>query len=436
MRVHVLATHLALVLATSAALGQISDAALRDRVNQLVERLGAADSTRADEAEKALIDLGPRVLPLLPQASPDDQLSTVERLERVRTALEEAAQGANLGPSIVTIQGDGIRLSEALRMLQQQSGNRIGDLREQYGQDAANPAMDLEIDGKPFFEALDLVCKASGLTPNFYTGDGTIGLMALDDASSVAVPSDNTGDRSWIVYSGPFRIHFQQIAARRDFTTGNAEASARFEVAWEPRLRPMLLSLSAQDVAIVDDRGQEVAPSVMMESDSVVLRPENPVAELNLNMNAPERAAQSLATLTVKANVTLPGGVRTFRFDDLSKPARITNGEVSARIVSTQVDDFVWKVRLFLEYPGEGPAFESYQQGLFNNRLWLQKADGTRFEHNGGFSNLGSAQGRIGFEYLFVDAPGTPSDWGLIYETPSRVETIPLEFTFEDVPLP
>ena len=36
-------------------------------------------------------------------------------------------------------------------------------------------------------------------------------------------------------------------------------------------------------------------------------------------------------------------------------------------------------------YPGKGPAFESYRQGLFNNRIWLQKADGSRFEHNGGF---------------------------------------------------
>ena len=44
--------------------------------------------------------------------------------------------------------------------------------------------------------------------------------------------------------------------------------------------------------------------------------------------------------------------------------------------------------------PGEGPAFESYRQGLFNNRLWLQKADGSRFEHNGGFSNTASDDGQ------------------------------------------
>ena len=86
--------------------------------------------------------------------------------------------------------------------------------------------------------------------------------------------------------------------------------------------------------------------------------------------------------------------------------------------------------------PASGPAFESYRQGLFNNRIWLQKADGSRFEHNGGFSNTGADGGKLGFEYLFVDAPGKPSDYGLVYETPSRVLTIPLEFEFKKVPLP
>ena len=89
-----------------------------------------------------------------------------------------------------------------------------------------------------------------------------------------------------------------------------------------------------------------------------------------------------------------------------------------------------------LDYPGQGPAFESYRQGLFNNRLWLQRADGSRFEHNGGFSNTASDGGKLGFEYLFVDAPGKPADYQLVYETPSKVLTIPLEFEFKDVPLP
>ena len=92
---------------------------------------------------------------------------------------------------------------------------------------------------------------------------------------------------------------------------------------------------------------------------------------------------------------------------------------------SAEVDEQVWKVNVEVAYPGGGPAFESYRQGLFNNRLWLQKADGSRFEHNGGFSNTASDGGKLGFEYLFVDAPGKPADYQFVYETPSKVRDHP-----------
>jgi len=169
----------------------------------------------------------------------------------------------------------------------------------------------------------------------------------------------------------------------------------------------------------------------------VVLRPENPVAEMNINMNAPDRKAQEIASLKVKAEVTVPAGLRTFKFPSLAaRDVTKSLGDVSVKLESSEVDEATWKVRVLLQMPGEGPAFQSYQQGLFNNRIWLQKADGTRFEHNGGFNSLGADGGKLGFEYLFVDVPGKISEYGLVYETPSRVLTIPLEFEFKKVRLP
>src|SRR5262249_7692275 len=151
---------------------------------------------------------------------------------------------------------------------------------------------------------------------------------------------------------------------------GAGSANAQFEIAWEPRLRPMLLAMKSEGVSIQDDRGTPVLPSVTDETSSVVLRPENPVAEVNLNMDAPDRQAQRLAKLHVKADVTLPAGVRAFRFADLTKPGKQSQGDVSVSLDSATVEEHIWKLRVTLNYPGQGPAFESYRQGLFNNRLW------------------------------------------------------------------
>ena len=85
---------------------------------------------------------------------------------------------------------------------------------------------------------------------------------------------------------------------------------------------------------------------------------------------------------------------------------------------------------------GGGAAFESYQQGLFNNRIFLRKADGSVFDMNGGFNQIGGGDGKVAYEYIFVEVPGKPTDYQLVYETPSKVLTLPLEFEFRDVPLP
>src|SRR5262245_59825865 len=251
------------------ALGQGSDAALKDRVAQLVAKLDKPD---ADAAEKALIKLGQKVLPLLPERGKVPAAAR-ERLAKVREAILAEVEQANLGASKITIQGQGIRLSEVLKQLQAQSGNRLTDLREQMGGDASNPSLDLDLKGVPFFEALDQIAKKGEFGVNFFTGDGTIGLTP---GGSEATKPDYVGQKPFtplVQYVGPFRVAYKQFVAARDLQNGGGSANAQFEIAWEPRLRPMLLALKTDEIEIVDDKGDAVAPSVMGESSSVVLRP-------------------------------------------------------------------------------------------------------------------------------------------------------------------
>ena len=67
--------------------------------------------------------------------------------------------------------------AEALKQLQQQSGNLVTDQREQMGEEVTNPAMDLDLVDQPFFAALDAICAKAGVQPTFYTGDGSIGIL-------------------------------------------------------------------------------------------------------------------------------------------------------------------------------------------------------------------------------------------------------------------
>jgi hypothetical protein len=422
----------------SARAQAVLDAALRDRVLQLVDRLDAPTAEQRESATTSLIKLGPKILPLLPDPATAKTAERKERLERVRTALRAKEEDVNTGASKITITGKAIRLSEAVQQLQRQSGNAVTDLREQMGADVTNPGLDLDLRDKSFFEALDEITRLADVGTSFTTGDGSIGIMPGSAGSPDGdAPAPRAGTKPILQYMGPFRIELLQVGTVREFRAANATTTVQIEAAWEPRLRPMLLKLKYDRTKILDDQNREVKPQSEKESDEVVIRPENPAAPINLNLIAPARDAKKLSSLRVEAEVTIPAGIKVFKFPSLAqKDVTTKQGDVSVILEDTVVDEQVWKVNMTLVYPGEGPAFESYRQGLFNNRLWLQRADGSRFEHNGGYSNTSSDGGKLGFEYLFVDVPGRPADYQLVYETPSKVITIPLVFEFKDIPLP
>src|SRR5262249_45274107 len=131
-----------------------------------------------EAAEKALIGLGARALPLLPDPAKVNGAERRERLDRGRAALRDAQSQANLDASRVTVQGEGVRLTEGSRPAQGQTGEPITDMREQQGEEVTNPSFALDIKDLPFFEALDMVVKKAEVAVTFFTGDGTIGIVS------------------------------------------------------------------------------------------------------------------------------------------------------------------------------------------------------------------------------------------------------------------
>ena len=144
---------------------QVSDAA--SRTGSISSSSGSTSrrSRRATPPRRRSSSSARGSLPLLDEAKKAASAERKARLAKVREALAEAEAKANLGASKVTIKGKGIRLSEAIKQLQAQSGNTITDLREQEGAEATNPALDLDIVDKPFFEALDLIAAKAGRRP-------------------------------------------------------------------------------------------------------------------------------------------------------------------------------------------------------------------------------------------------------------------------------
>ncbi len=330
-------------------------------------------------------------------------------------------------PATVTIQARGIRLDDALQRMRDQTGEALTDLRGRFGVEAANPTIDLDLKAAPLLRALDEVAAGAGVTVTPYTGDGSVGIVAGDGGGAERPPTE---------YVGPFRVAIESITLVRDFQTGMSAANVAFEVAWEPRIRPMLLAMKAGGVEAVDDHGRAIRPLIASESGATAVHPENSAAELDATLAAPERSAAKLATLRARIEATVPADVKTFRFPRIDETRTVREGDVAATLQAVEVDEQIWRIAVALEYPGEGPGFESFRQGLFDNRIRLEKADGSKFALNGGSSSVGGVGGELVFEYLFEDVPGEPRDYRLVYEAPGKFVAVPIDVAFKDVPLP
>jgi hypothetical protein len=152
---------------------------LEAKVKALVRQLDSDQQAKREAAEKELIALGQEVLPLLPPITRTTPAEVKNRLGRVRKALMDAAIAATTKPKFVTLTGE-MLLSEALAAVEKQTGNRIVDSREE---DKSDPKIKLELNNTPFWEALDTILDAAGLTLyNYDSEKESLSYIARQDA--------------------------------------------------------------------------------------------------------------------------------------------------------------------------------------------------------------------------------------------------------------
>ncbi len=428
------------VLATCSAAIRAQDASvkpdLKQNVADLVKRLDAPKAAARQEAQAELIKLGAAALSLLP---PDDadELSAEQRrrLAEVRTALLGSSAKAAIAGSTLTLAAKAITLSDAVAEIQKQTGNQLVDLREEFGQDVTNPEFTVDWKNKRFWEAMDELSAKTGVSYYLHTGERQLGL--------VAQPLPATP----VAYAGPLRVAFTQIVRRIQFEANQKECLLQFEIAWEPRLRPILFEMKRDQMQVIDDQDRKIE----IQGGGMADAPEEEAATLKaavdgsmvrtdfiIHLAQPAKGAEKLRVAGV-VNIVLPADIQTFDFTELAKSKNVKKekGKVAVTLEQFAVlDDGLWGADLILEFGSAGEAFESYETWFYDNEAYLQRADGTRFPTNGGVTLTESGDGKLGIQYRFVDAPGKLAEYKLVYKTPSAILQESVPFEFKDIELP
>jgi hypothetical protein len=263
-------------------------------VDALVEKLGADDPNVRETAQRAIEAAGVRALAGLKKAinHPDPEVRRV--LVDLVPSLEMQVL---LAPRRVTLQLEGKSVQDALNEIARQTGYKI----QAWNGNLNNPGHSFRCTEVPFWEALELVAKAGGLTLQQGYGDDTVRLQGQDTRYP------------FTSLAGPFRVVAQSLHQNRTIDlhvrSGQGDSPSRttsmglnFTVFSEPKL-PIVGYGEARLTLAVDSERNSMVPTGPNPEDNVLAFPGGFGRRGGLISN---HYSQKMYTATVAAQLVRP----------------------------------------------------------------------------------------------------------------------------------
>jgi hypothetical protein len=425
----------AFALAADDAARTESEARLARQLSRLAQQLDDDRAAQRDAAESELLELAgsttadfDRFLELLPADTEQMPLAVRDRLARIRQDVEARMAEAAVSRTAVTISADKLPLPEVLAAIDQQTGNRFLTNQVDDGE-LAKIAITIELKDEPFWSAMDQILDQGQLGIYAYSGDDAIALVSRSPQEA-----ERRGRAS---YSGPFRIELLEVQAQRSLRRLAGDAlKLQLQIAWEPRLRPIVLSQSMTDVEATTDAGQRLA----VKQPQAVLDVEVPggtqAAEIVLPFELPPRKTERLAVLRGTLQALVPGRQVQFRFEELAQAAGKSqrHGGVQVMVDDIRRNNEIWEIHMRFSLDEPSGALQSHRGWIFQNRSYLIGKDGEPID-NIGFETTRQTPREIGIAYLF-DLPDGIEGLAWVYATPAAIVELPVEYELTNVALP
>ena len=414
--------------------GQASPAAppaveLKSQVARLVKQLDHSQLAQRDAAERELAALGPAILDLLPNITRQTPAEVKERLTRIRRRLEATAAEAVTRPARVTLRGPQ-KLSSVFAELEKQTGNRVVDYRAEFNQQATEIDITGDFQDKSFWEVIDAVLDQGQLTTYAYGGQrGALAIVARGEGETARAGRG--------VYSGMFRFEGVRVEAARDLRNANNHSLRLFlDIAWEPRLQPIVMTQSLEDLTATDDQGQPLEIDGREGEIEVPLDGESSATEMYIPLQLPSRTVRRVGTLRGKLQVLAPGRFETFEFSDLEKARSIEHRRAAVVVTLDQVrkNQELYEVRMRVKFDAAANALESHRDWIYQNPAYIVDAAGEKVDNVGLEATLQESD-QVGVAYQFV-LPDGLKGCKFVYVTPVAVLKMPVEFTLKDIELP
>lgn len=416
---------LAVMLSAGTAASEDAVDELQTDVERWIKQLDASALAERREAERQLLDLGPRILRWLPPPELIRSASSKEAVKRIRYQLQRRLASDSAKPSRVTLSGE-FSLSELLTEITKQTANVIHLGKDI--PDAAGKVRTWKFEKATFWEAIDEICRETKLVPTSHPESA--GLMLSKARSDQPQP---VICRVGALQAALIESHQQPVAG--DPT--KRLLRLRGELAFEPRLRPLFIHFKSGDFSAADPDGNAIAnwnPDARYE---LPMAGASRHTQLTWDFVTPADAVPKTLSLKGRVLVQLAAATEPIRFDKLATNREVLRrrGGVSVRLHQAEFagDDAVARsatVKITVNYDTGGPAFESHRTWVYHNAAWLE--DSRRRYPFTDFDALGQTDGSVQLEYRFQHLP-PPESLKFVYEAPTLLLDVPFDVEFGDV---
>jgi hypothetical protein len=429
-----------LMLSTIAAFALPAAAAedgARQKIAALVRQLDDQERAQRDDAEKQLVELGLAAgadgaadfIAALPKPNENMPQEVQTRLARIRGQIQAKTSRKAVAESTVTLDVKEAPLADVLKDIEKQTGNKLIDYREKYGQEVMEKKVTLKLDKAPFWSALDQLLDGVNMAPYAFTGESALGLIEREPGALRRFGR--------ATYAGPFRVEATKIYAQRGLRSPDQSSmNIDLELSWEPRLEPLSISQAAADLKAVGDDGRQI-PAVSEDAVfNVDVTRGSYAADATLGLKLPAREAKMLTSLKGKMMALVPGKIVDLEFDKLknAKQVKQETGGVTVTLDRVVKNQALWEVHMRVKLNGLDGGIPSDQGWVFQNITYLKDKNGEHIDH-AGFETEMQTETEAGFAYFF-ETPDDIDQYTWVYRTPTAIVNMPVVYELKDVPLP
>jgi hypothetical protein len=336
-------------------------------------------------------------------------------------------------PTLLTLKLTDVTQKNAFDEIAKSAHLEFATLPKNLWDKTPGPPISVDADNQPFWVVMKDACAKSGISLKYATDT---------PRPQILLSRDN---QDWTTYptvaTGPFLVSL--IGLHRATTVDMRKPAdlqrtfhAKFTVFCEPRFRLLRGSLGAKVDEAVDDKGNSLAPKNAPEEPLNFVT--SWVYNLEAKLDYPKAPGTKITKLRASARFVAQTASETIEFSDPLTSKNVTKTVAGRKIVIKEVrratDEYEATVTFFR---GETPQAEWEQTVFPGNALTLMDGDRKTIAARG--FGMGGKGDESTFVFKFERDPrgvriGKPLK--LSWEIPTKTQEIPLNFQFDDLPLP